>query len=189
MHFARAAVALAAGLVAMTLAGQEPAAPPALEPWTSEPAGWRDVAFGASPWEVKKAIPGATCISKGTRHACASSHTVGPVPVREKWTFDGDGRLVMVAMQFDAGEYESVRAEMVERFGEPARRREATRTTVAGDTVEDEILLWYGERAAVVLQRYAGKVTEGSLRITERAWLKTRDGEQRDPGERSPQEP
>lgn len=169
---------------------QTPAAAP--KPWQQEPSSYRGIPWGAAPSALVPHLEatetgrrgddfrfiagkclcdgGSECPAKKImdppppqRH-CFSKIEVGGVVLTETWTFLVD-RLAGVNLTFDSGDYRTMRAMFVERYGEPSKTETTQFKTRGGLEAANEELSWDGPTAVVRLENYGGSIREGQANV------------------------
>lgn len=124
-----------------------------------EPAGFRDIPWGASPAQVKQKLPGLTC-----EKDCIGHLRIGDVRVIALIDFDTGG-MDLVSISFPSDSFYAIKVAFVERYGQPHAQRKETVQTKGGALYENEILEWNGTKVLISLKQYSGTVSESVGRI------------------------
>lgn len=74
-------------------------------------------------------------------------------------------RLVAVGLRFKPDQFSLLEEIFIQRYGPPTDTRETPFKTQGGLQSVNRVLWWLGKDVSIQLQRYAGKITEGSARL------------------------
>ena len=131
-------------------------------PW-NEPDGYHGMAWGTSVDDAKATLntTGLACLGSDY---CVEATTDGSVPVYLGLTFRYGG-LVMATLVFPSRHYESLRDLFLERYGAPTSTIDEQQPYRRGELVRNEILVWSGRQASVILRRYGSEFDEGRATI------------------------
>ena len=140
--------------------------PPAVA-W-DEPAGFRDVPWGASEERLREHIGLEVCVNtlspvSGDR-LCRGGVTVGEVPVRASFWFRAGG-FTRVTLRFDPKNFTTMAIIFKKRYGHPTASREEPVKMRGGFEYTNEVLEWTGAKVVITLTKYHGKTTESDARI------------------------
>ena len=129
----------------------------------NEPDGFRGLKWGASQQELQRQMPKARCYGPICNNPLELTQ-VGPVHVVPTFYFS-DGGLARVILEFSPSAYDALRSIFVERYGAPTSEQREPVKTGAGAEFVNEIAIWDGGIAAVRLEKYSGKITDGRATI------------------------
>jgi hypothetical protein len=127
-----------------------------------EPDGFHGILWSASRDDVKGSFPWFTCLP--TIESCSGELTIGTVRGKVLFLFGPQG-MDGVSITFASSQYSTIMDAFVARYGPPASRSLDPVRTLAGASFTNETLGWSGTNTIIVLEKYAGKVTESFAHI------------------------
>jgi hypothetical protein len=130
-------------------------------PAWDEPAGFRDIPWGAPPSLVKEKLPTLRC----GQADCSGRLMIGEVEVHATFEFLTGGGLDSVSLAFPSANFYQIKTAFLERYGEPTKRRSEALQNRMGEKFQNEILEWKGEKVLIDLHRYSSKVTASRATI------------------------
>jgi hypothetical protein len=169
------ALLIAALLAAPAAAAQTPA------PWSSEPAAYRGVPWGASTADLKakKLNVEKPITLKNGKVAVIGSLTVGTVSVEEAWTFVAD-KLVSVYWRFPAGDFDKLAVTLTEKYGQAHSTENKTLQNAVGATFQNVTYSWNGAKVSIWISKYGSNVTKGSATFVLNEYMTAKSREDQD---------
>ncbi len=141
------------------------------EKWKNEPGTFRGVPFGATEADVLKIIPGMNCNDTKSGRSCYdTNHTIGKIKTGCLLTFN-KGKFSGVYIVFHSDDYNNVKSELIETYGEPMKSVDYDIKTRAGISQKNNKLLWYGDKLIVSVQKYCGDLHNGCANYMQRSAL------------------
>ena len=114
-----------------------------------EPAGFRDIPWGAPPATVKRALPDFSCST-----TCSGHLMIGEIRVFTLIGFETGG-MNLVTLLFPANSFNKMKAIFIERYGQPLLHHNETVQNRMGAQFENEILEWNGQKVVILLKNIA----------------------------------
>ena len=135
-----------------------------------EPAGFRDLPWGASAETIKEKIPELKCGERNSigRSSCSGILKIGPVVVTA-WLRLLPTGFDSVTLGFPSDSFEALKQIFGERYGQPTDQRSIPVQSRVGARYENIILEWRGEKVVIELRRFGGTLREGGATIMTRA--------------------
>ncbi len=118
-----------------------------------QPAGFRDIPWGASRQSVQQHLPSLYCSQN-----CRGNLMIGTVQVYADISFITGGMDTIVLI-FPSDNFPEIRETFLARYGEPTSRRNPRVQNRMGAQFENETLQWAGDRVDILLTQYGPKLT------------------------------
>lgn len=125
----------------------------------NEPAGFRDIPWGASPDLVRQRIPSLYCAP--STHTCSGYVMIGDIRVFTMMQFESGG-MDIVALRFPTEHFTTMKSIFIARYGQPHVRSMPTVQNHMGAQFVNETLDWQGPRVSITLKQYGTELTHSS---------------------------
>jgi hypothetical protein len=140
-----------------------------MEGWAREPTSFAGVPFDSSRAEALAKVKPGGSVSPGWEGMMFSALDLGlSEPLRLRWSFEKDKFAGVVSNNFSSGlgDFEKLRAILIEQYGQPTSTQVETVQNLAGAKFQNEILRWRGKTVAIMLMKYLGTLDHGVFSLS-----------------------
>lgn len=127
-----------------------------------EPSGFRNVRFGATEEQIKRAFPTVECRTYRTsERSCLLRTEIGDIPATVVFSLtpdNGVGRFKEAVISFKSQDYDVLRDAFIAKFGQPTGRVIAA----------NEQCRWWLPRTIVHIQKYSPQLNGGIAALSTR---------------------
>jgi hypothetical protein len=131
----------------------------------ADPLDFKGLPFGSSMAEIRDKFPEADCRVTSIAGCVISNSTYAAEPAIAIVLALVDGTFQRASVRFKPESFERIAGALTSKYGQPAERNESAFETVGGLKAQQVAMLWTLPEGRIMIRRYAGRITEGSLSI------------------------